>query len=72
MISIFTPEFDFVSGGSVDWLGQLNRKIADGDVPDMFFHDAKDPSYTTWREEKYLMDYTPYLNDLYRTYPRYM
>lgn len=59
----FGIEFDFVSGGSVDWLGQLNRKIADGDVPDMFFHDAKDPSYTTWREEKYLMDYTPYLND---------
>lgn len=58
----FGVKFNFVSGGATDWLGQLNRKIAEGDVPDLFFHDAKDPSYTTWRKEKYLMDYTPYLD----------
>lgn len=53
----FQVDFKFITGTATTWLETLNRNIAVGDVPDLFFHDAKDPSYSTWLKEKYLYDF---------------
>ena len=53
----FQVDFKFITGTATTWLETLNRNIAVGDVPDLLFHDAKDPSYSTWLKEKYLYDF---------------
>ena len=41
----------------------LNQLINGGDVPDMFIHFLNEPSYSRWIEEKYLFNYSDYLDD---------
>ncbi len=41
----------------------LNQLIGGGDVPDVFIHFRKEPTYTAWVEAEILMNYSPYLKD---------
>lgn len=41
----------------------LNQLIGGGDVPDMFIHFKEEPSYSKWLNEKYLFNYSEYLDD---------
>lgn len=41
----------------------LNQLISGGDVPDMFIHFLNEPAYSKWLKEKYLFNYSEYLDD---------
>lgn len=41
----------------------LNQLIGGGDVPDMFIHFKEDPAYSKWLDEKYLFNYSEYIDD---------
>ena len=41
----------------------LNLLISGGDVPDMFIHFLNEPAYSKWLKEKYLFNYSEYLDD---------
>lgn len=40
----------------------LNQLIGGGDVPDLFIHFKKEPSYSSWIHGKIMMDFEPYLD----------
>lgn len=41
----------------------LNQLIGGGDVPDMFIHFKEEPAYSKWLDEKFLFDYSEYIDD---------
>ena len=59
----FDVKFTFTTGTSTTWQAQLNKLIGAGDVPDLFFHDAKDPSYSQWLEEEILFNYSSKMDE---------
>lgn len=59
----FNVSFKYLTGSTSSWENVLNQYIGGGDVPDVFFHDHSEPSYSTWLDDKYLFNYSPYLND---------
>ena len=70
----FNVKFKFLTGTSSSWQNVLNQYIGGGDVPDIFFHNKVEPSYSTWLEEGYLFNYSSYLNDypnLKKAFERY-
>lgn len=59
----FQVKFKFLTGTSSSWENVLNQYIGGGDVPDIFFHNKSEPSYSTWLDEGYLFNYSKFLND---------
>ena len=59
----FQVKFDYITGTSSSWQTVLNQSIGGGDVPDIFFHNKVEPGYSTWLEDKYLFNYSEYLDD---------
>ena len=59
----FKVKFNFISGSPDGWKTVLNQNIGGGDVPDIWFHEVDQPQYSSWLEDEYLMDFTPYLDD---------
>lgn len=59
----FQVKFKFLTGTTSSWQNVLNQYIGGGDVPDIFFHNRVEPSYSTWLDEGYLFNYSKFLAD---------
>ncbi len=58
----FNVSFRYLTGTASGWENVLNQYIGGGDVPDIFFHDHKEPSYSSWLDDNYLFNFSPYLD----------
>lgn len=59
----FQVKFEFLTGTSSSWENVLNQYIGGGDVPDIFFHNKSEPAYSTWLKDKYLFNYSQFIED---------
>jgi len=58
----FNVTFTYINGAASSWDTILSQNIGIDDVPDVFFHDAYEPSYSSWLNDHYLFNYGRYLD----------
>lgn len=59
----FNISLKYINGAASSWDTILAQNIGVDDVPDVFFHDAYEPAYSSWLNDHYLFNYSRYLPD---------
>jgi len=58
----FNVSFNYINGSATSWDTILSQNIGVDDCPDVFFHDAYEPSYSSWLKDHYLFNYDRYID----------